>query len=316
MKVMNKALKNDIALCIGAGILYLPAIGRYGWYAALTLLVSVVCGFLSEYLAAKIRKKKDINFSFPVWILLPLILPPALPLWITGLGSVFATIITVTFFGGYGYQIVSPAATGWAFIILSFNNTYGASWTYPFTTHLEGFSNFLAGVPTTDHPVLFFETRLTEFMEPLMAGAFPQPLGGVVPWLTVILGLGLIASKSIAFRQIISFFATYLLFHAVNRVFSPETMPPLETIFVGTTFFAVFFLLADQRTSPRTFEGRWLIGIVAGISAFLIRFYSATPGGVVFAVLLANVFTPIIDEGVLKIRFGKKPQPKQKEAKS
>jgi len=51
------------------------------------------------------------------------------------------------------------------------------------------------------------------------------------------------------------------------------------------------------------------VGILAGAVALLIRTFAASPDGVFYAVLFANVFAPIIDEGVLTLANGGEQTP-------
>jgi Na+-translocating ferredoxin:NAD+ oxidoreductase RnfD subunit len=76
-------------------------------------------------------------------------------------------------------------------------------------------------------------------------------------------------------------------------------------LFMGNLLLAAFFIIPDRRIAPRTKPGRWIVGILTGVAAFLIRYFSSFPDGVFFAVLFGSVFSAIIDEGVLKYQYRK-----------
>jgi Na+-translocating ferredoxin:NAD+ oxidoreductase RnfD subunit len=66
--------------------------------------------------------------------------------------------------------------------------------------------------------------------------------------------------------------------------------------------FGAFFMANDPVTSPFTFTGRWVYGIMLGILTVLIRALSGLPESVMFAILLMNAVTPLIDSAVVSIR--------------
>ena len=212
----------------------------------------------------------------------------------------------VVFFGGHGRQWISPVAAGWAFAVLSFSTAYGFGWTFPFSGPLDGFLRWAAKVPTIDHPSILFSQRIDEFFLPILNGAFPQTPGGTLPLLTLGLGGLLLVMRAVDFRSSLSFLGSYLVLNILFKFFFPEVFRGMASHLVGSLLFTAFFLLPDARTSSRTFAGRWLAGLVAGISAFLIQNFSSYPGGFIFAVLLANVFSSIIDEGVLAAKYWRK----------
>ena len=78
---MNRSIRNDILLSLAGLVLYVPAIGRYGAKLELLLLLSLVIGLGVERLAARMGHREPHTLGWPVWILLPLVLPPALPVW-------------------------------------------------------------------------------------------------------------------------------------------------------------------------------------------------------------------------------------------
>ncbi len=303
MQIQNNRpdLRNDIILCLALAPLYFFAVGRYGLKVAVLAVGSAAAGAGIEFAASKLAKIK--GFSFPVWLVLPLLMPPALPIWMGILATAFAVLIPVVFFGGYGYHLVSPVPIGWAFAILSFSAAFGFGWSYPFDPPLAGFSRWAAKVPVIDNPVTLFPERLDLFFEKIVSGRFPQSPSNVLPFLTIGLGILLLALRVTSFRTVISFFATYGVISLVAKWAAPDLFPPLASHLVGNTIFVGFFLLPESRSASRTFPGRWLAGALAGGVAFVIRSFSSFPGGTVFAVIVANIFSAIIDEGVIKTYY-------------
>jgi Na+-translocating ferredoxin:NAD+ oxidoreductase RnfD subunit len=57
-------------------------------------------------------------------------------------------------------------------------------------------------------------------------------------------------------------------------------------------------MATDPVSSPRTEAGRIFFGIIIGTATLVIRNFSIFNGGLMFSILLGNMFTPIIDYGV------------------
>jgi Na+-transporting NADH:ubiquinone oxidoreductase subunit B len=61
-------------------------------------------------------------------------------------------------------------------------------------------------------------------------------------------------------------------------------------------------MATDPISSPKTFEGRIIYGLMVGGITVIIRAFALFAGGIMFAILIANVFVPIIDVGVKSIK--------------
>jgi Na+-translocating ferredoxin:NAD+ oxidoreductase RnfD subunit len=101
----------------------------------------------------------------------------------------------------------------------------------------------------------------------------------------------------------LTFFGTVVFLHVLFHALFPETIQPVASLLVGNSLVVGFFVVPDSRIAPRTRAGRWWIGLLIGIVAFVIRGFSSFPEGVLFAVLFGNVFSAIVDEGILKQRY-------------
>jgi len=289
--------RNDAILAACGLALYVPAIGRYGLKLLALLPLSILVGYAVERGAAALQGKRPDTYGIPVWILLPLALPPALPIWMSLLSVAFALVITAVFFGGYGRQPASPIAVGWAFAALSFPSAFGFGWSFPFPDALTGFQHWSARMPTVDHPLVVLANRSGVTLKSLLLGYFPQAPGMALPLLIILLGIILLALRAIAVRTCIAFLATYAILGTLSPAATAFSLG--SSLLAGNVLFVAFLVIADTRTSARTAPGRWLVGILGGAVAILIRTYASSPDGVFFAVLFANVFAPIVDEGVL-----------------
>jgi len=60
----------------------------------------------------------------------------------------------------------------------------------------------------------------------------------------------------------------------------------------------------DMVTSPITPKGSWFFGLGAGLILLIIRLYGGLPEGVMYAILLMNALTPLINRYTVPQPFG------------
>ncbi|MBA7703467.1 Proton-translocating ferredoxin:NAD(+) oxidoreductase complex subunit D [subsurface metagenome] len=75
-------------------------------------------------------------------------------------------------------------------------------------------------------------------------------------------------------------------------------------IFTGGLMLGVFYMATDMVTSPLTPKGMIIFGIGAGFLTFLIRFYGSFPEGVSLAIIIMNMFVPLINRFTRPVKFG------------
>jgi Na+-translocating ferredoxin:NAD+ oxidoreductase subunit D len=78
----------------------------------------------------------------------------------------------------------------------------------------------------------------------------------------------------------------------------------LFSVFTGGFVLAVFFMATDTVTSPLTRSGMLVYGAGAGALTFLLRTYGQFPESAAVAIILMNVFVPLIDRHTQPRRFG------------
>jgi len=298
--------RSDMLLTLLSVPLYLAAVGRYGYRMVIALAVSLLIGYMAEKIGAKIRGKALVCLGYPAWVLFPLVLPPAFPLWMLATTVFFGVVAGVVFFGGHGRQLAAPVAVGWTFASLSYPAAFGFGWTFPFTDPAAGFSRYVAAVPSIDHPIAYLLDRVDITATEILVGNLPQTPGNALPVLLILCCLILWVLRAVDVRGSLAFLGTVTILSVVFHFAMPDVFVSPKALLVGNLLFASFFIYADERVSPRTKQGRWITGILAGITAFIIRALSDFPCGVFYAVLFGNVFSPILDEWMLHLKYGRK----------
>jgi Na+-transporting NADH:ubiquinone oxidoreductase subunit B len=277
----------------------------FGFLKVLPLIVvSYVTGLGIEFISAQIRGH-EINEGFLVTgMLIPLIVPIDIPLWMLSLATAFAVIIGKEVFGGTGMNILNPALTARAFLFFSYPAwmTGDRVWIEGLTggQHIvDGFSGatplgLLAQGNTTGIP---------SFMN-MFLGTIPGSVGETSTIAILLGALILIITGVGSWKIIVSVFAGGLgMGLLLNAVASNPYMelPFYYHLAMGGFAFGAVFMATDPVTGSQTEKGKWIYGFIIGVLSILIRVINpAYPEGVMLAILLMNVFAPLIDYFVIQ----------------
>lgn len=275
----------------------------FGMGALMVMLVSIGAAVAAEAAIQKIRNKPvTINDGSAVitGLLLALTLPPSLPLWMAAAGAVVAIGIGKQVYGGLGCNPFNPALVGRAFLIVSFP-VQMTTWTSP----LDGVTcatllgiKILDGVTcATPLGLLKMEGVKTGYME-LFLGNVGGSLGETSALLLILGGAYLIYRGVIDWRIPVSYLGTVAV---LTLVLGHD---PLFHLLAGGLMLGAFFMATDMVTTPLTRLGRIIFGIGAGVLVVIIRLYGGYPEGVLFSILLMNIFTPIIDKFIQPRIYG------------
>jgi Na+-translocating ferredoxin:NAD+ oxidoreductase RnfD subunit len=85
---------------------------------------------------------------------------------------------------------------------------------------------------------------------------------------------------------------------------APARFPDgIYAVLSGGLLFAAFLNATDPVTSPMTVRGRWIFGIMLGVLTVLGRGLTGYAEWVTFAILIGNMFTPLIDRFTIPKSF-------------
>lgn len=278
------------------------------WFGFLKILplviVSYGVGLGIEFIAAQIRGH-EINEGFLVsGLLIPLIMPVDVPLWMLALATAFAVILGKEIFGGTGMNIFNPALLARAFLFFSYPGwmTGDKVWTAGLTNGqnvIDGFSGAtpLALCAAGD------TAKLPSFMH-MFIGTIPGSVGETSTIAILIGAVILIVTGIGSWKIIVSVFAgglgIGLLLNAlaVNPYMS---LPFYYHFIMGGFAFGAVFMATDPVSGAQTERGKWIYGFLIGVLSVLIRIVNpAYPEGVMLAILLMNLFAPLIDYFVIQ----------------
>ena len=269
----------------------------FGWRSLLMLAVVSAAGFLTEYLFLKAYYKEPVSSAvFVSCFLFTLSLPPTLPHWIAVVGIVFGIAFGKMAFGGFGRNIFNPALTGRAFIYISFGSPMTAAWVNHIGGGAGGFVQFAADAVTQATPMVQLSQGLELSRISMFLGNEAGCLGETSALLLLLGGIYITYRRYASWRIVLSTFLGLIIPQTVFWTFGiGNALDPLSAIIGGGFMMGAWFMTTDPVSASQTNTGRWIYGAFIGAVTVLIRTFSIWSGGMMFAILLGNMFAPIID---------------------
>ncbi|MCF0205792.1 MAG: NADH:ubiquinone reductase (Na(+)-transporting) subunit B [Bacteroidales bacterium] len=274
------------------------------------LLVSYLVGLAIEFAFAQARGHK-VNEGFLVsGMLIPLIIPIDTPLWMVAIATAFAVLVGKELFGGTGMNIVNPALLARAFLFFSYpskmsgdvvwiaglgdgNAVDGFSGATPLGQIGEGGSVITNGLGD--------QISLFDMVVGLMPGSVGETSLIAIALGAIVLLVTGIASWKIMFSTIAG---------GAVMAFALQSFTPIDWwmhLCLGGFAFGAVFMATDPVTAAQTEAGKYIYGLLIGVMAMLFRILNpAYPEGMMLAILLMNIFAPLIDYVVVRFNVNKR----------
>ncbi len=301
VRIMNELTLGLLAVVAFSIFYFFNELGSdYGIKAISIYAVSVIVALVTEicYHAISGKKGKEIiesvRFSFPLVtaLIFALTLPIGTPLYVVGVGAFIAIFFGKLVYGGFGQNVFNPALVGRVIVHLSFasqlTNYIGdkapdvisgatpttalkaASWAIP-----EGFMN----------------------LGNLFTGMYSAAIGETSTILILVIGVILAWRKVIEPRITVAYLGTVWVIATVVAMVLGQDVATYGLIHIalGGLAFGAVFMATDPVTSPTSPLGKIIFGIGLGFLTMIIRIKANYPEGVLFSILLMNMFTPYID---------------------
>ena len=164
---------------------------------------------------------------------------------------------------------------------------------------LDGLSDVKKDIPfqiSEDETLTIYKGTL---FKKLLFGRISGSMGVTSALLILIGGIYLFWKKIASRTTILSVIITYAVLNQVLYWCGVEPVPGAWPALLGGGFlFGAFFMATDPVSSPRTEPAKIFYGIIIGTSTLVIRNFSIFNGGLMFSILLANMFAPILDYAV------------------
>ena len=261
----------------------------FGWYALLISVLSVSSCVLTEFIYEKIMKLPvtvgDLS-AVVTGLVLAMCLYSTSPWWIPIVGGVFAILVVKMLFGGIRQPFMNPALTARCFLLLSFSRIMT---TYPSLTDGVSAATPLSMAAAGQH-VSYFE---------MFFGTHSGSIGETST-IAILIGFAyLLIRRVISPRIPLCVIGSTVAFVALFTVMKGETVT-LNYLTVhamgGGLLAGAVFMATDYTTSPVTKWGRVIYGIAVGLITAVIRCFGGSGEGISFAIITANLLTPIIEK--------------------
>lgn len=291
-------------------------------YVLPILIITFIAGAICEISFAIIRKH-EINEGFLVsCALIPLTMPPDVPLWQVFMGTSFGIIIGKEIFGGVGTNVFNPALTARAFMYFAFPTKISGDKVW--AVGPDGYSGATAlAIPAnpveydTASNLFAASTQFDYSLMNMFWGLIPGSIGETNKLLILLGAIFLIYCGITSWRIMVScvlgLVFTSVLFNLLSYLTvdgilqsggTPNamlTITPLQHILIGSFLFGTVFMATEPVTSSHTNTGRWIYGFLIGVLTVIIRSINpAYPEGVFLAILIMNMFAPLIDYYVIQ----------------
>jgi Na+-transporting NADH:ubiquinone oxidoreductase subunit B len=282
----------DVMACVAHGALYFLPI----------FIVALLVGGFWESLFAAVRKRPvDEGLLYIAWFV-ALMMPANAPLYQVAHGMSFGIVFGKLIFGGSGRYLVNPAMFAIAFLVFSYSDLMFSEGAW---VPVAGYDQPTVLELVTEEGGLKVIHAVDYSWWQLFLGDQPGAIG-VVSILGAALGAAFLVLTGVASWRVIAGALLGLVGASlVGNVTAPDhlilSIPWYWHLVLGGFAFGVAFIATDPVSGALTNPGRWGFGLLVGALTVVIRcgnisYYEA----MIFAILLASLFSPLIDYFVVQ----------------
>jgi electron transport complex protein RnfD len=308
----------------------------FGLYSLYVVLASVAASVLTEFIITRLQGRFTLNDWSAVLtgLLIGYNMPPSVPIYIPVIASVFAIAVVKMAFGGLGRNWMNPALAGRVFVTFSWTG-FMTRWKAPvswsadavsgatvlgfikaglmdFEGTVRGPMEFLASKGYTIGALPGFLSSLSRLFPgrygALFMGNIPGCIGEVSALLLLLGSIYLFAKKIITWEIPVSYIGSFalLIWFLGGRPFGGGlfTGDVAFHLLAGGLMLGALYMATDMVSSPLTRRGMIIYGVGAGFLTFLIRIYGSFPEGVSLAIIIMNMFVPLINRLTRPVVFG------------
>lgn len=323
---VNRRVLIALLPCVAGSIYF------FGWRCLFILIWSIIVGFIVEFIFSRQRGEPVSEAVFVTSTIFALIMPPTVPLHVLTIGVAFAVAFAKEVFGGFGRNIFNPAMAGRCFVYICFPVAITATWApvsggmwgalTKWTTaqskdaitsatpmaHLKAGRIVLQNsdgeqaveqIPSdVNEDQVVYVSKQTLY-HALTFGRVSGTMGVTSALLILIGGIYLFWTKTASRTIILTLVITYAVLNQVLYAFGVEPVPgALPAVLGGGFLFGAFFMATDPVSAPRTEAAKVIYAILIGVFTTIIRNFSIFNGGLMFSILIGNMFAPILDYAV------------------
>jgi len=291
----------------------------YGSRAIFLTAFTVGACLATEAIANAIRGRGQASLgdgsAIVTGMILAFSLPPGLNFYMAVIGGAVAIALAKAIFGGLGQNLFNPAMVGRAFLMICFPAAMGV-WSEPATV-FESLSEVQANGVSMDTAEgggvdgmtmatpLQADASYLPTLRALFVGQVGGSLGETSALAALLGGLYLVFRGVADWRLVASTLAGAVIVAFIAHWAAPQSYEgPVFHLLAGALMFGAFFIATDYVGAPITPAGRWIFGLGVGVLVMIIRLFGAYPEGFMFAILVMNALTPVIERVTIPTPFG------------
>ena len=268
---------------------------QYGLSALAVVALSVSTAIYWEFLITKVTKRPntigDGNAAL-VGLLLAMLLPANIPWWVVITGTFVAIVIGKFIFGGIGSNAFNPVVVAMAVLMISWKSYFD------FDAALVDYKiDFFALYPIA--ALKHFGVSAISQLTPgqLLMGQQTGGIGATFGLGLIVGGIYLILRGFIRWEIPVSFLAGMAVAATLFYMADPSKYAnPLFHMLTGYTLVGAIFLATEDASSPVNVVPMLIYGAGTGVMTVLIRNIGAHIDGVLYAILIMNLVTPLLDK--------------------
>jgi Na+-transporting NADH:ubiquinone oxidoreductase subunit B len=285
----------NIMACVAHGALYFLPI----------FIVALLVGAFWESLFAALRKKRvDEGLLYIAWFV-ALMMPADAPLYQVAHGMSFGIVFGKLIYGGSGRYLVNPALFAIAFLVFSYSQLMFSKGAW---VPLAGYDQPTVLELVTEEGGLRVIKAVGYTYWDLFLGDRPGAVGVGSVLGAAIGAVFLILTGMASWRVIVGALLGLIGVSMLGNALAPDhlilSIPWYWHLVLGGFAFGTVFIATDPVTGAMTDPGRWGFGLLVGGLTVVIRlgnisYYEA----MIFAILLASLFSPLIDFVVVQMNI-------------
>ena len=278
----------------------------YGLVRVLPMVaVSYIVGLGIEVAYAQIRKEEVAEGYLVTGLLIPMIMPVSTPLWMVALGVAFSVIFGKEVFGGTGMNVFNPALVARAFVFFAFTPQMSGEKVWFSDWKMMGAADATTGATALEQ--LATTGNMQWSVLDAFIGFIPGSFGETSTLCILLGGLFLLWTGVASWRTMLSVFVGGLAMGYLFQAVGLTEFPAYYHLLVGGFAFGAVFMATDPVTSAQTNAGKYIVGLMTGALAVLVRVVNpAYPEGMMLAILFMNALAPTIDYFVVEANVNRR----------
>ena len=291
-----------IDVCIALVPTLAFGVWHFGINALFVILSSVLSCVVSEAVFELIIKKPITVFDFSAVVtglILALNMPPNIAWWVPAVGGVFAIVIVKMLFGGIGQIIMNPALAARCFLLISF------------ASRMTDFS--VDGVSSATPLAVLKSGGSVDLLDAFLG--FKTGCIGEVSILAILIGAAYLLIRKVISIRIPAVYilstALFIFLFTLATTGMPTWQFMLGELLTGGLMAGAFFMATDYTTSPITKWGQVIYAVLIGFLTAVFRVLGSSAEGVSYAIIISNLFVPIIEKITVPKPFGVKKKEKK-----